>query len=105
MQEVIRALRAEGKTIIFSTHIRSEAERLCDTIAFVHKGRVLASGSLDEHRRATGMHYLEDIFVHHVRDGSGAGRGSDGAPPQAALPHAADTTPPHGDPLADPASR
>ena len=72
MQEVIRALRAEGKTIIFSTHIMSEAERLCDTIAIVHKGRVLASGSLEEHRRATGLHYLEDIFVHHVRDGSGA---------------------------------
>src|SRR5688500_15513547 len=84
MQKVIGALREEGKTIIFSTHIMSEAEKLCDTIAIVHRGRVLASGSLEEHRAATGKHYLEDIFVHHVRDGGGV-------------------TPPHGDPLAGPA--
>jgi sodium transport system ATP-binding protein len=69
MQEVIGALRAEGKTIIFSTHIMSEAEKLCDTIAIVHRGRILASGSLEDHRAATGKHYLEDIFVHYVRDG------------------------------------
>jgi sodium transport system ATP-binding protein len=68
MQEVIRALRAEGKTIIFSTHVMSEAEKLCDTIAIVHRGRILASGSLEDHRAATGKHYLEDIFVHHVRN-------------------------------------
>ena len=72
MQEVIRALRADGKTIIFSTHIMSEAEKLCDRIAIVHRGRILASGSLEDHRQATGKHYLEDIFVHHVRDGAGA---------------------------------
>ena len=69
MQEVIRALRADGKTIIFSTHVMSEAEKLCDTIAIVHRGHVLASGSLEDHRAATGKHYLEDIFVHYVRDG------------------------------------
>ena len=69
MQEVIRALRAEGKTIIFSTHVMSEAEKLCDTIAIIHGGRLLTSGSLEEHRRATGKHYLEDIFVQYVREG------------------------------------
>ena len=69
MQEVMRALRDEGKTIIFSTHIMSEAEKLCDTIAIIHSGRILASGSLEDHRRATGKHYLEDIFIYYVRDG------------------------------------
>ena len=69
MQDVIRALKEEGKTIIFSTHIMSEAEKLCDSIAIIHAGRVLASGGLEDHRRATGKHYLEDIFVHYVRDG------------------------------------
>jgi sodium transport system ATP-binding protein len=67
MQEVIRALRAEGKTIIFSTHVMSEAEKLCDTIAVIHRGRLLATGTLEDHRRVTGKHYLEDIFVHYVR--------------------------------------
>jgi sodium transport system ATP-binding protein len=73
MQRVIRELRDEGKTIIFSTHIMSEAEKLCDRIAIIHEGRILALGTLEEHRQATGQHYLEDIFVHEVTavDGDG----------------------------------
>ena len=66
MQRVIGELRDDGKTIIFSTHIMSEAERLCDRIAIIHRGRILAHGTLEEHRRATDLHYLEEIFVHHV---------------------------------------
>jgi len=63
MQAVIRELREEGKTIIFSTHIMSEAEKLCDRIAIIHDGRIHALGTLEELRTATGKHYLEDIFV------------------------------------------
>ena len=66
MQRVIHELRDEGKCIIFSTHIMSEAEKLCDRIAIIHQGRILALGTLEEHRQATGQHYLEDIFVHEV---------------------------------------
>jgi sodium transport system ATP-binding protein len=66
MQRVIHELRGEGKCIIFSTHIMSEAEKLCDRIAIIHQGRLLALGTLEEHRQATGQHYLEDIFVHEV---------------------------------------
>ena len=73
MQRVIRELRDEGKTIIFSTHIMSEAEKLCDRIAIIHQGRILALGTLEEHRRATGQHYLEDIFVHEVMAVEGGG--------------------------------
>ena len=67
VQETISELRAEGKTIIFSTHIMSEAQRLCDRIAIIHDGRILASGSLPELRTITGEHYLEDIFVLFVK--------------------------------------
>lgn len=66
MQRVIRELRDEGKTIIFSTHIMSEAEKLCDLIAIIHKGKILASDTFDGLREATGLHYLEDIFVHYA---------------------------------------
>jgi sodium transport system ATP-binding protein len=69
MQERIREFRAQGKTILFSTHIMSEAEKLCDRIAILHDGSILACGTLDELRAATGKHYLEDIFIHFVRDG------------------------------------
>ncbi|CAD75481.1 ATP-binding cassette domain-containing protein [Rhodopirellula baltica] len=46
--EVIRELREAGKCLIFSTHIMSEVERLCDRIAIMHRGRILDSGTLNE---------------------------------------------------------
>jgi sodium transport system ATP-binding protein len=67
MQQIIRELREQGKTILFSTHIMSEAEKLCDRIAIIHDGRILACDTLSELRQATGAHYLEDIFVRYVR--------------------------------------
>ncbi len=67
LREIIERLRDEGKAILFSTHVMSEAEQLCDRIAIIHHGRILATGTLDELREATGLHYLEEIFVHHAR--------------------------------------
>jgi sodium transport system ATP-binding protein len=67
MHEVIKEFRSQGKTVIFSTHIMSEAEKLCDRIAIIHNGKILACDTLDGLRQATGVHYLEDIFVHYVR--------------------------------------
>jgi len=67
VQEAIRELRNDGRTVIFSTHIMSEAEKLCDRIAIIHRGRILACDTLDGLRRATGQHYLEDIFVRYVK--------------------------------------
>src|SRR5438093_329921 len=69
VQETIGELRAEGKTIIFSTHIMSEAERLCDRIAIIHGGQILATDTLAGLREITGQHYLEDIFVLFVKAG------------------------------------
>jgi sodium transport system ATP-binding protein len=65
----IAGLRDEGKTILFSTHVMSEAEKLCDRIAIIHNGRILTSGTLEELRDATGDHYLEDIFIRYVQGG------------------------------------
>ena len=67
VQDAIRELRNEGKTIIFSTHVMSEAEKLCDRIAIIHDGRILACDTLEGLRRATGQHYLEDIFIRYVK--------------------------------------
>jgi sodium transport system ATP-binding protein len=68
--ETIKELRSEGKTIIFATHIMSEAEKLCNRIAIVHGGRILACDTLDGLRAQTGHHYLEDIFVQYVKSQS-----------------------------------
>jgi sodium transport system ATP-binding protein len=67
MQGVIKEFRDQGKTILFSTHIMSEAEKLCDRIAIIHSGRILACDTFQGLRESTGAHYLEDIFIHFVR--------------------------------------
>ena len=41
----------------------SEAEKLCDRIAVIHRGQILACGTLDELREQSSQRYLEDIFV------------------------------------------
>ena len=73
MQKVIAGFRAEGKAVIFSTHIMSEAERLCDRIAILHRGKIRACDTLAALREQTGQHYLEDIFVHYVQSTSDSG--------------------------------
>ncbi len=64
----IRECRARDKTVIFSTHVMSEAEKLCDTIAIIHDGRILAEGTLAQLRERTGARDLEDIFVRVVEE-------------------------------------
>jgi sodium transport system ATP-binding protein len=59
----IRECREHGKTVIFSTHVMSEVEKLCDHIGIIHNGRLLAEGTLADLRRRYNMQDLEDIFV------------------------------------------
>jgi sodium transport system ATP-binding protein len=66
----IRDCRGRNKTVIFSTHVMSDAEKLCDTIAIIHNGRILAEGTLAQLREQTARQDLEDIFVHLVEETS-----------------------------------
>jgi len=59
----IRECRAQGKTVLFSTHVMSEAEKLCDTIGIIHQGRLLAEGPLAALRVRYQQRDLEEIFV------------------------------------------
>jgi sodium transport system ATP-binding protein len=59
---IVSRLRDEGKCIVFSTHIMREAERLCDRIAIVHHGRILAAGTLNELKERHGEPDLEELF-------------------------------------------
>jgi len=62
MIDFIEARREAGTCVLFSTHILSEAERLCERIGVIHKGRMLAVGTLDELRERTGREWLVDVF-------------------------------------------
>ena len=66
----IRECRERGKTVIFSTHVMSEAEKLCDNIGIIHGGRLLEEGTVADLRARHGPGDLEDIFV-RVVDGLG----------------------------------
>jgi len=95
LRDIISALRDEGKAILFSTHIMSEAEQLCDRIAIIHHGRILATGTLEELRATTGLHYLEEIFVHYARvrgpdEAARTNFGGDPAPAEALRSRATD---------------
>jgi len=61
--EFIRECRQRGKTVIFSTHVMSEVEKLCDVIGIIHNGKLLAEGPLAELRRKHSENDLEEIFV------------------------------------------
>src|SRR6266700_3498667 len=55
----IRECRDQGKTVIFSTHVMSEVEKLCDHIGIIHGGKLMTEGTLDELRARFGLQGLE----------------------------------------------
>ena len=61
--EFIRECRDRGKTVIFSTHVMSEVEKLCDIVGIIADGKLLAEGSPAELRQKHGETDLEEIFV------------------------------------------
>lgn len=61
---------AKGNTVFFSTHILEVAEKLCDRIGIINKGRIIAVGTIEELRRSSDAS-LESIFLELTEEGSG----------------------------------
>jgi sodium transport system ATP-binding protein len=61
--DYIMLCRRNGKTILFSSHIMSEMERLSDRVAVIHRGKLTALGTLDELRQQAGENALETVFL------------------------------------------
>lgn len=66
----IMALRDRGRTVIFSTHVMTEAERICDEIAIIEAGTILAQGTVKAICQRNGGASLEDAFIGMVRSAS-----------------------------------
>ena len=66
--DFIRKSKKMGKTVLYSTHIMFEAENICDRIAMVAKGKIVAEGTVDEVIGDYGN--LEKAFVKYVDRGS-----------------------------------
>ena len=62
----VRDCRARGKTVIYSTHVMSEVEKLCDVIGIIHGGRLVAEGTLAQLQERYAERDLEEIFVKAV---------------------------------------
>ncbi|MBX2796077.1 MAG: ATP-binding cassette domain-containing protein [Myxococcales bacterium] len=64
----VEEAKAQGRCVVYSTHIMSEAQRLCDRVGVLHKGRLYACGTLAQLRARTGEHYLEQVFIRLVSE-------------------------------------
>ena len=62
----IRALHADGTTILLTTHYLEEAEALCEQVAFIRGGRIVAEGAPPDLRERFGAPRLEDVYLHLV---------------------------------------
>jgi ABC-2 type transport system ATP-binding protein len=62
VRNLLRELRAEGKTILLSTHMMGEAEKMADEIILIHRGKVVLDGTVDEVRNTFGRNTLHIDF-------------------------------------------
>jgi sodium transport system ATP-binding protein len=62
----VRDCRTRGKTVIYSTHVMSEVEKICDVVGIIHHGRLVAEGSLAELRQRYGEQDMEEIFIRAI---------------------------------------
>jgi len=72
LKELMRERAEDGKTVFFSTHVMEVAERICDRLAIISKGRIIFQGTLEELRAKRGSDgTLENLFLELV-DAEGA---------------------------------
>jgi sodium transport system ATP-binding protein len=65
---LIRQCKAEEKTIIFSSHIMSEVELLCDDLAIIHKGKIIFADNMESFRKSMQTDSLTREFIRIVSD-------------------------------------
>ncbi len=65
LKAVMRELCAQGGAIFFSTHVLEVAEKLCDRVGIIRKGKLIAQGTIDE---VAGGRTLEEVFMAEVEE-------------------------------------
>src|SRR3989442_11370972 len=67
---VIRTIAHEGRTVLFSSHLLEEVERVADHVTMIHQGKIVLSAPLDDIRESNRVGErvpsLDEIFVPHV---------------------------------------
>ena len=67
LKQIFAEMCASGAAIFFSTHVLEVAQKLCDKVAIIKSGRLIASGSMEE---VKGDSSLEDVFLELEGDGN-----------------------------------
>src|ERR1700722_12123853 len=73
LRDMLRALKAEGRCILFSSHVMQEVAALCDRVVIIGHGRVLADGTPEAIREQSGASSLEEAFLHVLGGTEGVG--------------------------------
>lgn len=68
--ELIKQCKQQGKTIIFSSHIMSEVDLLCDDLGIISGGRLIYNDTLENFRKQSGNQSLTEAFISIVKTGS-----------------------------------
>ena len=68
--ELIRSCKNDGKTVIFSSHIMSEVDLLCDDLAIIHKGKMLYNGEMSSFKKEMQTDNLTEEFIRIVKSNS-----------------------------------
>ena len=71
LRDLLRGLRADGKCLLFSSHVMQEVSALCDRIVILGRGRVVATGTAAELLAQSGASSLEEAFVRLLGSGEG----------------------------------
>jgi len=66
VRDLIHRFKEEGRCVILSTHLMDEVKRLCDRVAIIHRGVIMATGTPDELAASQGVDDLESAFVRIV---------------------------------------
>lgn len=77
IKDLLAALAAAGKTILYSSHVLDVVERICDRVLIIHQGALIADGSSDSLKASTREATLEDVFrnlTHSANVDSGVSR-------------------------------
>jgi sodium transport system ATP-binding protein len=65
---LIRDCKKQNKTVIFSSHIMSEVELLCDDLAIIHKGKIIQNSSFEEFKKASPNQSLTESFIEMIKN-------------------------------------
>jgi sodium transport system ATP-binding protein len=71
LRGMLLALKAQGRCVLFSSHVMQEVAALCDRVVIIGRGRVLADATVQSIRERSGASSLEEAFLQVLGDSAG----------------------------------